>query len=95
MDKSLAEFANQVCDEKSFLEFVRALAADRERAIEAEKRNPSIPYGPDAGGWENINISSFLESAVAWAEDSQFGRIPASNHWKRFACFLHAGKVYE
>jgi hypothetical protein len=50
MDKPLHEIAGAVCDEKSFLEFVKALIADRERAVEAEKRKPSSPYGPDAGG---------------------------------------------
>lgn len=43
-----------VHDCESFLAFVRALAADREAAVEAEQRNPSDPgllgLVPDAGG---------------------------------------------
>lgn len=98
MDKPLYDRADAVCDEKSFLEFVKDLIADRERAIEAEKQNPSTPYGPDAGGWENVSIEHFLEAAVAWAEDSNFGLnqgLVASNPWHRFAAFLYAGKIYE
>jgi len=95
MDKPLSELADAVCDDKSFIEFVVALIRDREHSVEAEKQNPSGPYVPRAGGWENTSISSFLEAGVAWAEDSQFGSIPTTNPWKRFACFLYAGKIYE
>jgi hypothetical protein len=95
MDKSLREIADNVCDEKSFLEFAKALESDRRRAVEAEKLNPSSPYGPDAGGSENTTIEDFLNSAVAWAEGSHFGKPPATNPWKRFAMFLFAGKFYE
>lgn len=98
MDKPLYEIADAVCDEKSFLEFVNTLIADLERAIEAEKQNPSSPYGVDAGGWENVSIERFLEAAVSWAEDSNFGlnqRLPASNPWRWFAAFLYSGKIYE
>jgi hypothetical protein len=95
MDKPLSELADAVCDDKSFIEFVVALIRDREHSVEAEKQNPSSPYGPYAGGWENTSISSFLDAAVGWAEGSQFGSIPATNPWKRFAWFLYAGKFYE
>ena len=87
-----------VCDEKSLIDFVNVLIDDRARAIKAERQNPSSPYGPDAGGWENISIESFLEAAVAWAESSDFGLnqgLTTNNPWKRFAAFLYAGKIYE
>lgn len=77
MDKPLHEIADAVCDEKSFLEFVNALIADRERAVKAEKQKPSRP---DAGGWENTSIDRFFEAAVAWAEDSNFG-LSQGLHW--------------
>jgi hypothetical protein len=60
MEKPLNGIADAVCDEKSFLEFAHALIADRERAIQAEKQKPRSPYGPDAGGWENVSIGGFL-----------------------------------
>jgi|SRR5215471_3092956 len=98
MGKPLHEIADAVCDEKSFLEFVDALVADRIRAIEAEKQKPSSPYEPDAGGWENVSVDRFLEAAARWAEDTNVGLtlgLAASNPWKRFAAFLYAGKIYE
>jgi hypothetical protein len=94
----LSEMLENVSDEKSFLLFVEALIADRMHAAAMRKGNPAGPWGPDAGGWENTSIDKFLESAVAWATDSNFGTnqgLSASNPWKRFAVFLLAGKIYE
>ena len=99
----LHELAENVSDEKSFLTFVEALYKDRENAVRKEKATPSSPYGPDAGGWENTTIEDYLESAFAWAEDSNFGRKLASTEyelkdvspWRRFAAFLLAGTIYE
>jgi len=103
MKDNLVELAEKVEDEESFLAFVRELVKDRENAVKKEKENPSSPYGPDAGGWENTSIESYLESAAAWAEDTQFGRKMAFpeyelnevSAWQRFAAFLMAGRVYE
>jgi hypothetical protein len=98
MDNDLLELLDDVRDEATFLTFARALAQDRVRAVDAEKLLPSSPYGPDAGGWENVSIEDFLESASAWAEDSEFGRrqgLAAATSWRLFANFLYAGKFYE
>jgi len=98
MPNPLNEIAEVVCDEKSFLEFVNALIDDRNHAIKAEKQRPSSPYGPDAGGWENISIEDYLAAALSWAEDSNFGlnqSLNTNNPWKRFALSLYAGKIYE
>ena len=94
----LSEMLDNVSDEKSFLQFVEALIADRRLAVAMQKESPTSPWGPDAGGWENTSIENFLGSAVAWATDSNFGTnqgLSASNPWKRFAVFLLAGKIYE
>ncbi|TAG04096.1 MAG: hypothetical protein EAZ43_05120 [Betaproteobacteria bacterium] len=94
----LHEQIEQVTDEQSFLSFARALMLDRVAAVEAEAKVGSSPYGPDAGGWENISIEDFLESAVAWADDSNFGAkqgLESTNPWKKFAVFLYCGKIYE
>lgn len=103
MKDKLTELAEKVEDEESFLMFVRELVKNRETAVKKEKRKPSSPYGPDAGGWENTSIEAYLEGAAAWAEDSEFGRSMGSpeyelrdvNEWRRFAAFLMAGIVYE
>jgi hypothetical protein len=89
----------KVIDAESFLDFVRALIADREAAVAAERTQPrSPPYGPDAGGWENDRIEAYLFGASAWAESTDFGvrqGLAPGNLWARFANFLYAGKIYE
>src|SRR5262245_2911582 len=83
---------------ESFLEFVRALVADRTASVATESVSPSSPYGPEANGWENTTIERFLGAAVAWAEDSRFGEsqgLQGENAWRVFATFLYCGKIYE
>jgi len=82
-----------VHDRESFFAFVAALAADRRASVAAEAVMPSSPYGPDAGGWENITIESFLEAALAWADSGR--GLPAAPTWRGFAEFLYCGKIYE
>jgi hypothetical protein len=94
----LHEQLELVTDEQSFLAFARALMLDRLAAARAETSVPSSPYGRDAGSWENTSIESFLEGAISWAEDSQFGArqgLQSENPWKKFAVFLYCGKIYE
>jgi hypothetical protein len=89
---------NAVHDRASFLEFVRALASDRRASVAAEREAPSSPYGPQAGGWENVTIEDFLEAAASWAEDTGMGEsqgLPAGPSWQAFAAFLLCGKIYE
>jgi hypothetical protein len=96
--EQLSEMLENVADEKSFLRFVEALIADRERAAKAKKENPVGPWVPDTGGGQNTSIERFLECAAAWATDSDFGLeqgLVEGNPWKRFAAFLYAGKIYE
>ena len=94
----LREQLDDVKDQESLLRFVHALVKDREEAVISEKKSPSSPYGPDAGGWENITIEQFLESAAAWAESTKFGEtqgLSPTNPWKQFGVFLYCGKIYE
>ncbi len=103
MSDKLLKLAENVKDEKSFLLFVKELVRDRKRSVNKEKINPSSPYGPDAGGWENTSIECYLEGAIAWAEDSEFGRrmafpeleLKKVSEWRRITAFLMAGRVYE
>ena len=93
----LESYLDKVTDESSFLEFAKALQADREDEVRKELKEPSDPYGQGHNGWENSTIDGFLESAVAWAEDGAFGKAiePNANPWKKFALFLYGGKTYE
>jgi hypothetical protein len=91
-----------VHDCESFLAFVRALVADREAAVEAEKQNPTDPrvlgLVPDAGGWYNFTVEAYLNASLSWAEDTGMGvsqGLPPEPSWRAFAVFLLCGKIYE
>jgi hypothetical protein len=93
---------NTVHDRDTFLAFVHVLVADREAAVDAERRQPTDPrvlgLMPDAGGWYNFTIEAYLEAALRWAEDSDMGEsqgLPPGPSWKAFAAFLLSGKIYE
>lgn len=92
--KKLHEFLEEVKDEISFLEFVKALIADRQP--HESKEVDEVGFVED---WANNDISGFLKAAVAWAEDSDFGERQqpelAKNKWKQFAKFFYCGKIYE
>ena len=92
--ESIDEILDEVNDETSFLNFVKALVKERE-----PHEGKAIDEVGFSGEWANSNISDFLESAVSWAEDSNFGlhQDPelAENKWKQFAVFLYCGKIYE
>ena len=92
--KELHEIIDEVKDEQSFLVFAKALMKDRE----AHEGKP-VDEAEFAGDWANNDISGFLESAIAWAEDFEFGVRQDTelqlNKWKQFAVFLYCGKIYE
>ncbi|WP_374355415.1 hypothetical protein [Chitinimonas sp.] len=93
MTDQLFAALHSVNDETSFLAFARALQADRESVDGA-----SLTLDGFQGEWANHSISDFIERAVAWAGDSDFGVRPgpkASNPWALFAAFLWAGRGYE
>lgn len=88
----------RVNDPASFLAFARALAADRAASVASEKMASRSPRRPEAGGWENTTIGSFLEGASDWAESTNFGvtqGLSPDNPWRQFAVFLYCGKIYE
>lgn len=88
----------KVKDRDSFFKFVEALIKDREAAKNQEREKPSNPYGPDAGGWENVEIETYLEAALAWAETTRMGAsqgLPEAPTWMSLATFLYMGKIYE
>jgi len=85
-------------DAASFLVFARALLADRELSVRLEREQPSPSYRSGHCSWENGSIEGFLEAAISWAEDSNFGQgqgIDPENPWRQFAVFLYCGKIYE
>ncbi len=96
MPVDLDELLEHVHDEQSFLAFIEALGTDF--AQERKLNTTRSPYEAGAYGWENDTIDSFLESASAWAIDSNKCSPPTvavSNVWQRCAAILLAGKFYE
>lgn len=98
MKKDLYKLSDEVETEEDFVKFLGALLLDRENEIELEKETPAPPFGAGANGWENGEITTFLDAASAWAEatvsGTEFYQKP-NNPWKRAAHILHAGKFYE
>lgn len=90
----LHEMIERVDSKESFLEFVAALRSDLEASCAEEQISPSSPYSPNARGWENPDLSRFLEAMHAWTEDMG-ERVPASPSWRIFADMLMAAKIYE
>jgi hypothetical protein len=98
MTPDLHTLADQVTDENSLIEFISALARDREDEVAQEELKPSSPYSSGANGWECGNIQDYLGAASAWAEGSKNGLpyyTPPTNPWTRLAHILHMGKIYE
>ena len=82
MKDDMFNVASRVQDEKSFVEFLHALAADRQ----------------DEAAWENGTIEAFLDAAAAWGEATTGKDVAAKrneNPWQRCAQILSAGKFYE
>ncbi|WP_298064676.1 hypothetical protein [uncultured Acinetobacter sp.] len=93
-----SELLEKVTDSQSFLVFARALVIDRTQAKIREAVQSSMSDIFQEDEWENTSIESFLEAAIAWAEDSDFGitqGLLPSNPWRLFAVFLYCGKIYE
>ena len=80
---TLPELLENVKDESTFLEFVKALKEDYHNANQE---------------WQSTTVDQFLDSALAWSNDSSLGEsqgLSNINVWKKFAVFLYCGKIYE
>lgn len=61
----------------------------------------SADFKKNTIGWENRDISSFLESMASWIEDmdgfylNQNLPLPTNISWSNFADMMLAAKVYE
>jgi hypothetical protein len=94
----LLEALAAVSDPPSFLAFARLLLENRADHVRKQAASPTSPFSPGLSGWENTTIEAYLESAIAWAADSDFGQsqdLKTDNPWSKFANFLYCGKIYE
>ncbi len=93
MNKDLHNAVTEVVNFQTLLEFMRLMQIDWENAVSKEKEMPSNPYGP-MQDWENINIGTFIESAAAWAADTN-ADTKYENKYRMIAQMLLAGKFYD
>ena len=95
---NLYQLLEQVTDQESFFTFVEALIADRMEVIKQEEREHILSRFGTPNGWQNWEIESFLDGALAWAKSTDMGQtegLPEGPSWKAFAVFLYCGKIYE
>ena len=96
MPQDLDALLLTVNDEKSFIDFVAALASDFAEERELEAAKPRGPYGAGPLGWENGTIDEYLGAAAACGTSTLLGREgDVENPWRRCAEILYAGKFYE
>lgn len=84
-----------VADKESFLEFLEALVKDREEAEKIESNDPQKWSWGGANGWQNSDISMFLESASCYFHEGPHCHSGDNLSWKDLAQFLYFGKIYE
>ena len=94
---SLEKYLDYVVDEKSFIQFAKALQTDKEEENRIEKEKPSPPDSQGHEKWENGSIEAFLESSIAWSDGIRFGQMYSKdlNPSRKFTQFSFAGKTYE
>ena len=85
MPKHLHELIETVTDEETFVAFLLAMSEDY--AISGDSESVL--------SWQSNSIDSMLESAAAWAIDTQASAHQTSNPWRRCAEILWAGNHYE
>ena len=89
------DLLHKVEDRDSFITFVRALAAERERAEEMEREDSTRYRLGGALDWQNRDISSFLYAALDYFESKPLHHPEDSPSWRMFAELLYFGKIIE
>jgi hypothetical protein len=94
----LQDALDRVVDERSFIDFLQALAGDWAAALGSDATSPTLPHSSPALEWQNGSIGSFFDAAATWADASKNGlrfyNVP-TNPWRRAADILRAGKECE
>jgi len=84
-----------VKDRESFMEFLAALAEDRQAAEEIERQNPNEAKWGAPRGWQNGDISMFLGAFGLHFEDGRWPEEKETPSWRDLAEALYLGKIYE
>ena len=96
MDQPTPEdLLDKVCDRKTFVEFVFALASERERAAELEQEDPNHYMVNGALGWSNADIPSFLSACMYNLSELRPDESEPAPSWRLFAETLWDGKIIE
>ncbi|MET3232031.1 UNVERIFIED_ORG: hypothetical protein ABIC54_004234 [Burkholderia sp. 1263] len=94
----LQDALDRVVDERSFIDFLHALAGDWTAATDSDPAHPLLQHSNRASKWENGSIAAFFDAAASWGDASKSGlrfyNVP-TNPWRRVADILCAGKEYE
>ena len=90
----LHNLLENVKDEATFLVFAKALYEDKEDETIKNRVNALPQLFEGSNSWQNTSIEGFLESAIAFTEDSPQWQ-GEKNLWRKFALFLYGGKIYE
>ena len=89
------ELLARVVDCKSFMEFVTALAEEREEAERMERDESTRFQLGGAHNWQNGSISSFLYASLAYFDAKPFHEPETVPSWRMLAEILYYGKIYE
>lgn len=89
------DLLDQVHDQQSFIDFVRALAEEREQAEAAERREPVRYQLGGACNWQNGDISTFLWAALTYFDPKPLHQPETEPSWRMFAECLYCGKIIE
>jgi hypothetical protein len=91
----LHDLLQKVCDQETFIVFVKALAEERAGAERAEVENPHMYVIDGASDWKNADIASFLYAALDYFEEKPFHKPEQEPSWRMFAEFLYCRKIIE
>ena len=87
------ELLDRVVNQDTFIEFVRALADEREMAEKMKGQNPVRFQLGGAMNRQTGGISSFLYAALHYFTEKPFHQPEKMPSWKMFAEFLYFGKI--
>lgn len=94
-DMALNQLLEDVRDRDTFIEFVRALADEREQASLIERADPALHLLDGAHDWKNAGIDSFLYAALSYFDEKPLHKPEVEPSWRMFADFLYCGKIIE
>ena len=98
MDKyKLDKMLKTVETEETFVNFLSELHREWLLVTEVESKNLSPKYTSLALGWENENLTKFLEAAASGGADQLKNETDKynDNPWQRAAFIIYHGKFYE